>query len=240
MLSRVALIVVAAVVYLSPALAQEQDQELFDIELKKDEALILITVADNKGKRLDGVIVSVQQGFRPKPFSRVSDKDGKIKLIVPAGDVYQLRFLSLDVSQNKHVERFDIPDEEDLRYTLVMTYTPPTSKVFVLEGVYFNTGKATLKPSSYKALGTLLEYLKMKKSVEIELSGHTDNVGNDEANQQLSEARAKAVRKYLVSKGIAGSRISAVGFGESSPVASNDTAAGRKKNRRTEVRILKE
>ncbi|MCP4679248.1 MAG: OmpA family protein [Deltaproteobacteria bacterium] len=214
--------------------------DLLDFELEEGKSLILITVQDNNGKRMEGVIVSITRGFRGKPFSRLSDKKGMIKLVVDAGDLYKLKFLSLDVSKKQHVEEFNIPDEEDLRYSLVMTYTPPTSKVFVLEGVLFNTGKATLKKSSYTNLSTLLEYLKMKKSVEIELSGHTDNVGDDESNQKLSEARAQTVRKYLMSKGIPGSRINAVGYGESSPIASNDTAAGRKKNRRTEVRILNE
>ncbi|MCP4600249.1 MAG: OmpA family protein [Proteobacteria bacterium] len=232
--------VAIAVFFSSLAHTQDFDSELMEAELKEGKALILVTVEDNRGKPMEGVIVSVQQGLRKKPFSRVSDKKGRVELIVSAGFTYRLRFLSLDVSQNTHVEKFDIPDEEDLRYSLVMTYTAPKSKVFVLEGVLFNTGKATLKSSSFGKLATLLEYLTMKTSVEIELSGHTDNVGNDEANQKLSEARAESVRKYLIKKGIAGRRITAVGYGESSPIDSNDTAAGRKKNRRTEVRILSE
>ena len=73
----------------------------------------------------------------------------------------------------------------------------------------------------------------------IEISGHTDNVGDVEVNQRLSESRAKAVRAYLLKKGISGERVRAVGHGESQPIASNDTDEGKQKNRRTEVRILR-
>jgi outer membrane protein OmpA-like peptidoglycan-associated protein len=216
---------------------QDVEDMLYNTVLEKGEALIVIAIENNKGKRMPEVIVSIQQGFRPRPFSKLSDKNGMVELIVLAGDIYKLKFLSLDVNQKQHVEKFNIPDEDELRYSLVMTYTPSKNKKFVLEGVLFNTGKATLKSQSYAKLAPLLEYLTMKKSVEIELSGHTDNVGDDDANQKLSEARANTVRKYLVKKGIAGNRITAIGYGEAHPIANNDGAAGRKKNRRTEVRI---
>ncbi len=230
---------VMATIPVSLAMAQEFDQndELFSVELEKTEALILITIQDENGTPLEGVIVSVKQGQFHKPYSKISDKYGKVKLVVANKDIYEIRFLTLDASQNEHVEKFDIPAEEDLRYGLYMTYKEPTSKEFVLDGVFFNTGKASLKSQSFKALRVLLEYLKMKKSVEIELGGHTDNVGSAEDNQKLSEARAGTVRAWLVKKGIAGSRMTAVGYGESHPVESNDSANGRKKNRRTVVRI---
>lgn len=238
-MKRALLLLIALVLLVAPINAQELDnnEELFSVDLKKNEALIFINIQDKNGTPLSGVIVSVKQGRYRKPFSRVSDRDGKIRLVVSYDDTYEIRFLSLDISQNEHVEKFDIPAQQDLRYGLYMTYKEPKTKVFVLEGVFFNTGKATLKAHSFKPLGVLLEYLKMKKDVEIELGGHTDNVGSDEDNQKLSEARANTVRRWLIKKGIASNRISAFGYGESKPRASNDTAQGRRKNRRTEVRI---
>jgi outer membrane protein OmpA-like peptidoglycan-associated protein len=109
---------------------------------------------------------------------------------------------------------------------------------FELKGVTFETGKATLKKSSYKALQSTVEGLTKVDTVNVQISGHTDNQGGMEFNQKLSEDRANAVRDYLISKGIAANRITAVGYGYSSPVASNDTEAGRAKNRRIEIGIL--
>jgi outer membrane protein OmpA-like peptidoglycan-associated protein len=218
---------------------QEYDPQLYDTALKPGYALILVTVEDDGGKPLEGVIVSVKQGARV-PYSKLSDARGRVLLTVPSGFRYELRFVSLDVSQTDHVEVFDIPEEDEQRFNLVMTYTPPTDKVFILKGVFFDTNKTTLKPASTPALTNLFEYLKMKPSVVIELSGHTDSVGSDEDNQILSDGRAKAVRDWLVKKGIAADRITAVGFGETRPIDTNDTAAGRENNRRTEVLIVRE
>jgi outer membrane protein OmpA-like peptidoglycan-associated protein len=222
------------------AMAQEEyDPQLYDTELKAGHALILVTVEDDGGRPLEGVIVSVKQGARV-PYSKLSDVKGRVLLVVPSGFRYELRFVSLDVSQTDHVEVFDIPEEDEQRFNLIMTYTPPTEKVFILKGVYFDTNKTTLKPASTKALTNLYEYLKMKSSVVIELSGHTDSVGSDVDNQVLSEGRAKSVREWLVKKGIAPERMTAVGFGESRPIDTNDTAAGRENNRRTEVLVVRE
>jgi OmpA-OmpF porin, OOP family len=112
--------------------------------------------------------------------------------------------------------------------------------VFQLNNVYFDTGKATLKPSSYAELNDLVEYMKLKPSVKIEVAGHTDDVGDDAANMKLSQDRAQAVKAYLMKKGIAADRIVAKGYGETRPVATNETPEGRQKNRRTEVTILSE
>ncbi|HIB01952.1 MAG TPA: OmpA family protein [Phycisphaerales bacterium] len=80
--------------------------------------------------------------------------------------------------------------------------------------------------------------MKFKTEMKIEIGGHTDDVGEDSANQRLSESRANAVRNYLIKNGIEGDRVSARGYGETKPVAYNTTPEGRQKNRRTEVRIL--
>ena len=80
----------------------------------------------------------------------------------------------------------------------------------------------------------------LKKAAHIQLEGHTDNVGDDKANQVLSQKRAESVRRYLIKKGIGPKRIQAVGYGESKPIASNDTDKGRQTNRRTVVTIISE
>ena len=78
----------------------------------------------------------------------------------------------------------------------------------------------------------------MKKDWKLQIAGHTDNVGNDQVNLILSKKRAEAVRDYLVSKGVPADRIRTLFFGETQPIASNDTEEGRQKNRRVEMTIV--
>ncbi len=104
--------------------------------------------------------------------------------------------------------------------------------------VLFATGQKTLLPIAQNALNKVAEALKLQRSDHhIVVAGYTDSNGSDEANQQLSLARAQAVREYIVSQGIEGSRISAEGKGESEPVADNKTADGRANNRRVEIKV---
>jgi OOP family OmpA-OmpF porin len=131
-----------------------------------------------------------------------------------------------------------IPPDPNAIYEVDIKIEPP--KEFILDNVYFDSGKATLKPTSNKALNDLTEVLKLKKTMEIEIQGHTDNVGTDESNTKLSQDRADAVKKYLVSKGISEKRVTAKGYGPSRPVADNGTDAGKAKNRRTSLKVIKE
>jgi OOP family OmpA-OmpF porin len=105
----------------------------------------------------------------------------------------------------------------------------------VLTGVNFDTGKSIIRPESTGLLDVVAEFMKHRKSAQIEISGHTDNVGKAKANKILSTNRAQACRTYLIGKGIETSRITAVGWGGERPVAPNDTAENRQKNRRIEV-----
>jgi len=110
--------------------------------------------------------------------------------------------------------------------------------VISLEGVHFDFDKATLRPEAIVILNNAAGLLTTQERVVVEVAGHTDSVGSEPYNQGLSERRANAVRDYLVSKGIKASRLSARGYGEVQPVASNDTDAGRQANRRVELIIL--
>jgi OmpA-OmpF porin, OOP family len=107
--------------------------------------------------------------------------------------------------------------------------------VLTLGDVLFDTGKSTLKPGAFATIERLANVLKEDQNRKVTIEGHTDSVGSDEFNQQLSEARANAVRTALVERGVSDSQISAVGKGESFPVATNDNAAGRQQNRRVEL-----
>lgn len=109
---------------------------------------------------------------------------------------------------------------------------------FELKNIFFELGSAILKEDSKKELDKLVEIMKNSEIV-IELGGHTDSIGSDEANQNLSQQRVESVKNYLVEKGISTNRLVAVGYGEKVPVAPNATAEGRQLNRRVEVKILK-
>jgi len=95
-----------------------------------------------------------------------------------------------------------------------------------------------LTRDSYPALDNIAKTLQSYPEIRLEISGHTDNVGNPEKNKVLSQKRADAVRDYLVKKGIAGDRLNAVGYGDAKPVAPNTDAAGKALNRRIEFTIL--
>jgi OOP family OmpA-OmpF porin len=110
--------------------------------------------------------------------------------------------------------------------------------VIELEGVHFDFDKATLKPEAKAILDEAAALLNKHERVVVEVAGHTDSMGPDEYNQGLSERRANSVRDYLVEQGVRASRLSAKGYGEGMPVASNDTKEGRAENRRVELVVL--
>jgi len=104
-----------------------------------------------------------------------------------------------------------------------------------MSDVLFDTGKFSLKPGAREKLAKVAGILIAYPSLDIEVGGYTDNVGGDDMNQKLSEKRADAVRDYLVEQGVATASVSAKGFGNALPVASNDNSAGRQENRRVEL-----
>jgi outer membrane protein OmpA-like peptidoglycan-associated protein len=116
--------------------------------------------------------------------------------------------------------------------------TAKIGTTFELKNIFFDLGKATLRPESKIELDKLFEILNYSEIV-IELGGHTDSIGSDEANNLLSQERVNAVSAYLTEKGISPKRLVAVGYGEKQPIAPNYTDEGRQKNRRVEVKILK-
>jgi OOP family OmpA-OmpF porin len=107
-----------------------------------------------------------------------------------------------------------------------------------IEGIKFKTGSARILSRSKRTLNAAHKVLEANPSVRIEISGHTDNVGSETNNRSLSRKRADYVKWYLVDKGIAADRIETVGYGPDKPMESNDTARGRKMNRRIEFRLL--
>ena len=109
---------------------------------------------------------------------------------------------------------------------------------FTMDGITFDTDKATIKPESNVQLTNIAEIMKAFPAVKIKIGGYTDNTGDAAANQVLSADRATAVKNALIGMGIDAGRIEAEGYGSAHPVASNETANGRQQNRRIDVRVL--
>jgi outer membrane protein OmpA-like peptidoglycan-associated protein/tetratricopeptide (TPR) repeat protein len=139
-----------------------------------------------------------------------------------------------------HSENFDIPDGSAynlVNKTVELKNIKVGSKI-ALRNVFFDTGKSDIRSESNAELDRLVKLLKDVPTLKVELSGHTDNTGSPISNISLSQARAEAVVNYLVSKGIAKTRLVAKGYGSDRPVDSNTSATGRQNNRRTEFEII--
>ncbi len=213
------------------------------LEPKADKALLNVIVSNEKEKPLEGEIVSFISSKDKKVYKGHTKSDGKFSILVPIGDTYEISYKNFteDITYN-HIT---IPEEKAL-YTWDVTIIFEPGKVIVLENVEFDFDKATLRPTSNKTLNDLVEVMKIKDKLEIEIAGHTDSKGTPDYNIKLSQARAEAIRSYLISKGIKGNRITAKGYGHLEPIAPNtnpdgtDNPDGRQRNRRTEVRVTKE
>ncbi len=114
-------------------------------------------------------------------------------------------------------------------------------KIVLPDAIYFDFGKDKIKKESFSILNQVAGLLLKEKDYKtLKIEGHTDDIGSDKANQKLSEARAKSVKKYLTLKGVSAKKIEAIGFGESTPVSTNLTPEGRSENRRVEFNLIRE
>lgn len=178
--------------------------------------------------------------------SLVTDANGKYSYTLP-------QFATLKINGNAngyYTNNFTTTQPVDMN---MVEFSNPTlclqpivvNQAVVVNNVYYDYDKATLRPESYVELDKLIEFFEANPNIVVELSAHTDSKGSDAYNQTLSDARAQSVVDYLVSKGIDRSKLVAKGYGESNPVAANENAdgsdnpEGRQQNRRTEFKVVK-
>ncbi len=206
--------------------------------LKPTDKLALLkgVVTNFKGKPLGKEIIMFSND-KTKAIVKVNtDANGKFEVLVPVNATYSLKYKNF--TTDMEYTKMAVPADKEASYDVAIKIDPP--KEFVLDNVYFDSGKSTLKPNSYKALNDLVEILKIKNTMVVEIQGHTDDVGKEEENLKLSQERAGEVRKYLISKGIEENRVSAKGYGQTMPIADNANDAGKSKNRRTSLKVIKE
>ena len=164
---------------------------------------------------------------------------GEYKIVLPYGYTYGFRgYAKGYISVNEHLDLIKVSEYKEIETDLYLVPIE-VGQVVRLNNIFFETGKATLKKESFPELNRVVELMEENPTMKLEIAGHTDNVGSETSNQQLSQSRAEAVVDYLVSNGVSNSnRLIGAGYGERIPIADNNTDLGRQLNRRVEFKIL--
>jgi outer membrane protein OmpA-like peptidoglycan-associated protein len=164
---------------------------------------------------------------------------GEFMVVVPGGKEYAMHIRASGYLF--HSENIAVPEHggSALESTLNITMQPIESgQQEVMRNIFFERDRADLAPASLAELAQLLTLLRENPSVRIEVGGHTDNDGTASHNDELSSARAQAVANHLIANGVREDRVEAKGYGATTPIAPNDSEENKRRNRRTEVRIL--
>lgn len=207
-------------------------------------ATILGKITDPDGKPISASIKFEDLKIQKTVGSVNSDpNDGSYIIVLPLGKNYGY-FIDKEgyfpASHNIDVSNFS--NDTTILYDIVLypiDYLVEKQKKVRLNNIFFDFDKYNLKPESFPELDRVVVLLMKNPSYVIHIEGHTDSIGTDEYNLQLSRLRAESVRNYLVDKGIKPERIAIFGYGSSKPIASNENEEGRALNRRVEVWFLK-
>jgi outer membrane protein OmpA-like peptidoglycan-associated protein/tetratricopeptide (TPR) repeat protein len=176
-----------------------------------------------------------------------TNEKGQFLVVLPMGEDYALNVSKAGyLFHSEHFALAEAAAMTDPKELLIELRPIPKQneteskdrKPIILRNVFFDTGSSVLRSESASELQRLVALLEQNPDMHIRINGHTDNVGQPEENQALSEARAKAVYEYLSEQGISNDRLAYKGFGESRPVDSNETPEGRQRNRRTEFEVV--
>ncbi len=172
-------------------------------------------------------------------IARSDPSTGNYKIVLPHGKKYGYMALAegyysvtryLDLS---NLEQYAEIDEQNLYLAPVME-----SQVARLNNIFFKENSDELLPESLCELDRFVAFLKVNKKIRVEIGAHTDNIGDDQKNMELSQRRAQKVVDYCISKGIKADRLIAKGYGETQPIAFNSNEEGRAMNRRIEFKVI--
>lgn len=196
-------------------------------------------VYDNKTKvGLPSTVVLTDVNTQQTVSKLQTDEDGNYLITLPVGKDYAFnvhRKGYLFYSQNYNMK--NVSSDSVFNVDIPLEPIEANAKV-ILKNVFFDTKKTALKPESITELDNLVSLMNENPNMKILISGFTDNVGKPADNMKLSTGRAVAVINYLLSKGVNNNRLSFKGFGETKPIASNDSQEGRALNRRTELTVV--
>jgi outer membrane protein OmpA-like peptidoglycan-associated protein/Tol biopolymer transport system component len=231
--------------YFASSRLDENNYDIFQIELPehlrpKPTVVIEGIISDAKSSDPLGAWVLIEDINTGEliTLSKSNETSGEYLVVLPVGRDYSVSVNSdgfFFYSQN-----FELPKDTSYQEIAMDIALEPIEKgtKVVLNNIFFESGRAELKPISYIELNKAFDLLENNGTMIVEIGGHTDNVGSESLNLKLSEQRAKAVMDYLVLAGIDPIRIQSKGYGESVPIADNTTAEGKAANRRTEFTIL--
>lgn len=184
------------------------------------------------GQRVEIARAQAQKAMATERIEQLAQQRDEVLLQARGQQAQQARQQALQARQ--HAQQLE-QELQDLKAQQTERGTE-----IVLQDVLFETGRAELKPGALLNLQPLIDFLKANPGRNLLIEGHTDSVGTEEYNRELSRARASAVRDFFVAQGIGPERVTIQGYGEQYPVASNDNAAGRQQNRRVNLVILKD
>lgn len=226
----------------------EKDEDLCSIKLPqgmRPESIAIIRghLIDKKGKPLEGVIrwEDLETGKQIGSIT-TNGLDGSYFIVLPLGKNYgyfvdKKGYYPVSSSIDLRGQKNNVTKDQDIVAVSIEEMISENVEV-PINNLFFETGKSDLLPESRSELNRVAVILKSLKC-SVEISGHTDNKGNPEKNQTLSEDRANAVKKYLINQGCLSGWFTAVGYGQDRPKDTNDTAEGRQHNRRVEIKLKK-
>ena len=220
------------------------DEDIFRIKLPQEaqpEPVVLVKGRTLNSKTKEPIQATITYELLPEGtdagFARSEPVNGAYNIVLPHGFNYGFRAYAdgyYAVSENLNLKSLEAYEEveKDLFLSPVKV-----GEVVRLNNIFFETAKAELKDESIPELKRVIKLMEDNPSLKIELGGHTDSVGKDENNMTLSQARAQAVVTYLTKNGVSGKRLTAQGYGETLPIADNETEEGRELNRRVEFKL---
>ncbi|MBI3259717.1 MAG: OmpA family protein [Ignavibacteriae bacterium] len=171
-------------------------------------------------------------------MAQTNPNTGEYKIVLPAGNIYGFRAEGENaIPVSEHLDLRELKQFRTVRYDLTLVPLEVGQKV-LLNNLFFDYKQSVIQPESYPELKRMADVLRRNQTTRIMINGHTDDIGSDDYNIQLSKERAEAVLEFFVKQGVQRSQIETQGLGKSHPVSPNDTEQERQKNRRVEFIIL--
>lgn len=234
--------------YMTTGLSGFGESDIVRVKLlEREKPAPVVLVSGNVYNKKTSLPLSASLIYETLPDGAVagngvsSPADGAFKIVLPYDKNYSIRATAdhfFAISENLNLDSLIKAGYKEIHKDLYLVPIE-VGQVVRLNNVFFDFDKWSLRPESFLELDRVVKLLAENPTIEIEMSAHTDSRGADDYNFTLSDNRARSVMEYILSKGIAGVRITSKGYGETAPVAPNDTDENRQLNRRVEFKIVK-